>query len=300
MSLKENFLSKSNSYNYYKDKYEDLSKKYDESLKKIDELNNEISVLRKERDQLMDNFSSINESIANLKNDVDEELSRTKEINYALIFNDTISESNWLKKRNFSLNNSASNYSFMYTLFRILDEVNPKNILELGLGQTSRMTTQYAGSFPDSSLMIVDGDQVWIDSFCEKLEIGENVEVFQCDTEMFTHNDTENLRFANLDEIVGNKKFDLIIIDGPQGFIFNPDYHLFDYSRSNIWNLIDNLADDFVIIIDDFERQGEKNTMSHLQKLLDERNIEWYKFKSTGTKEQYVICTEQYRFISWF
>ena len=300
MSLKQNFLNRSNSYNFYKEEYEDLSKKYDNALKEIEKLNNEIELLKKEKNQLLDNFNSINESITNLKNDVDEDLARTKEINYAFVFKDTISESVWLKKRNFSLNNSASNYSFMYTLFRILDEVNPKSILELGLGQTSKLTTQYANSFDDSNLMIVDGDQVWIDVFSEKLEISENINLFQCDTEMFTYNDTENLRFANLEDIVGDSKFDLIIIDGPQGFTFDPVYHHFDYSRTNIWNLIDNLADDFVIIIDDFERQGEKNTMIHLEELLNERNITFYHFRSSGVKEQYVICSEKYRFISWF
>ena len=94
-----------------------------------------------------------------------EELLRIKEINYAQIFNDTLKESIWLTKKNFSLNRAASNYSFMYTLYRILDEVQPKNILEMGLGQTSKMTTQYAKYYKDSHLLIVEGDQLWIDNF---------------------------------------------------------------------------------------------------------------------------------------
>lgn len=53
----------------------------------------------------------------------------------------------------------------MYTLYRILDEVQPKNILEMGLGQTSKMTTQYAKYYKDSHLLIVEGDQLWIDNF---------------------------------------------------------------------------------------------------------------------------------------
>ena len=304
MSLKENFLNKSNSYNFYKKEYELLSTKYDNALRKIEDLKTENALLKKEKNQLMDNFSIINKSIESLKDDVnvnfDEELSRTKEINYAFVFNDTISESDWLKKRDFSLNNSASNYSFMYTLFRILDEVNPKNILELGLGQTSKMTSQYANYYPDSNLMIVDGDQGWIDVFSEKFEISDNINILQCDTEMFEYNGTENLRFANLEDVVGDNKFDLIIIDAPQGFIFNPGYHLFDYSRSNIWNLLDNLADDFIIILDDFNRQGEKNTMSHLEELLKERKIDYYHFQSSGIKDQYAICSENYRFVTWF
>ena len=103
-----------------------------------------------------------------------------------------------------------------------------------------------------------------------------------------------------MEDVVGDNKFDLIIIDAPQGFIFNPGYHLFDYSRSNIWNLLDNLADDFIIILDDFNRQGEKNTMSHLEELLKERKIDYYHFQSSGIKDQYAICSENYRFVTWF
>lgn len=217
-----------------------------------------------------------------------------------MIFNDTICESNWLKQRNFSLNNAASNYSFMYILFRILDEVQPKNILEFGLGQTSKMTTQYANSFSNSKLLIIENDQIWIDKFSEKLNLNENIDIIQRGIEKFTHNDTENERYSDLDEIVKDSKYDLIIIDGPLGYTTVPEPRQFDYSRANIWNLIDNLADEFIIIMDDCERKGEQNTMDHMEELLTERDIEYYNFRSTGLKEQYVICSKEYRYVSWF
>ena len=53
------------------------------------------------------------------------------ELKYAFVFNDTIKSSKWLKEKDFSLVNSAANYSLMYSLYRILNDAQPKNILEL-------------------------------------------------------------------------------------------------------------------------------------------------------------------------
>lgn len=318
MSIKENILNKSGSYSFYKEHYESLTKKYEELEKKIEEKNLEIKDKNKQIKSLTnqlkkkDDFIAtqskdlkrIRDAIINLRNNMftkfRQEASISKEINYALIFNDTIRESDWLKRRNFSLNNAASNYSFMYTLFRVLDEVKPMKILELGLGQTSKMTTQYANAFSDSSLTIVEDDQIWIDNFSNNFVISDNIDIVQRDTEKFIYENTENFRYANLEEIVKDEKFDLVVIDGPLGYVMDPEPCELDYSRSNIWNLIDNLAEDFVIIMDDHDRQGEKNTIIHLEELLKERGITFYNFKSTGLKEQYVICSEKYRYVSWF
>ena len=289
-----------------------LNKKLKDCKNELEKVKKELSFKSEELKILQDNYESkfndllvsvdsIKESMASSDKNHKEELLRIKEINYAQIFNDTLKESIWLTKKNFSLNRSASNYSFMYTLYRILDEVQPKNILEMGLGQTSKMTTQYAKHYKDSHLLIVESDPLWIDNFSSKLNIESNVDIVQRDVETFTYNNTETLRYEDLNEMTGDNKYDLIIIDGPQGFVSEPEVHLLDYSRTNIWSLIDNnLAEEFVIIIDDYDRQGEKNTMARVEELLKEKKIEFYNFKSTGLKEQYVICSSGYRFVSWF
>ena len=178
--------------------------------------------------------------------------------------------------------------------------MEPKNILELGLGQTTKLTSQYANFFTDSKLLTIDGDKDWIDNFKENLIISENMDIVYNDLETFTFRDTENLRYKNIKDTVKDEKFDLVVIDGPQGF-FSPGFRMLDYSRSNIWELIpDNLADDFVIVIDDYERKGEKNTIAIVKELLDENNISFSTFNSIGLKEQFVIASDKYKFISWY
>ena len=60
-----------------------------------------------------------------------------------------------------------------------------------------------------------------------------------------------------------------------------------------------NLAADFIIIIDDYERKGERNTMDHAKELLKENNKETFSYTAKGLKTQHAIFTEKYRFISW-
>lgn len=221
------------------------------------------------------------------------------ELKYGLLFNDIIKDSKWLKNKNFSLINSDSNYSFMYVLYRILDKVKPKNILEFSLGQTTKMTTQYVDSNKESKLTVIDSNQEWIDLFSDNLILSENVHLAFCDLELFKFESTENYHYKNLSNIVGDNKFDLIIINGPQGFLSGAYDVLIEYPRSDIWDLIDdNLNGEFIIIMDNYNRAGEKNTIQELKKLLNKKNILFYTYKVSGLTEQFIICSEQNKFIN--
>lgn len=307
MVVKDILLEKSNSYNFYKKEYEKL-------LEENKTLKGQLKECKSKSDEKVDLINKRYESKINRLNKKVDNLSKKinsnerhnerihNELKYAFVFNDTIKESEWLIDKKFSLVNSAANYSFAYTLYRILDEAQPKNILELGLGQTSRITSQYANFFKDVKLSIVESDSVWIEKFSKNLEITDNINVYHSELELFDFEDEENLRFKDISKIVGDDKFDLIIIDGPQGFIPTPEGDVFTpYPRSNIWNLIpDNLASDFIIIMDDYNRRGEKRTMHHVEELLSEENIEFYNYSSVGLKEQYVLCSEKYVYVTWF
>lgn len=223
-----------------------------------------------------------------------------REILYANIFRDTIEGSNWLKFKNFSLNAGAASYSFMYVLYRILDEVQPKNTLELGLGQTTKLTSQYAGHVEDAKVTVIESDQDWINVFSDKLELNDNIKIIQKDIETFEYDNTDNLRYKEFTAEISDEKFDFIIIDGPNGF-FPETGEPLDYSRTNIWELIpNNLADDFIIIIDDYERKGEQNTIKQVKMLLVQYGIEFYELTLVGLKQQHIIVSEGYKFVTWY
>ena len=187
----------------------------------------------------------------------------------------------------------------MYILYRILNEIKPKNILELGLGQTSLMTSSYVQN-SGNKLTIIESNQEWIESFSNKMHLSNNMNIKQVDIERFNFDNSENLRYKNLKSVLQDDKFDLIIIDGPQGFDHENNNQMLKYSRSNIWDLISNLEDDFIIIVDDYERQGERNTVKRLFNLLDSQNIDYYFNDFRGAKHQLVICSKKYKFLIWF
>lgn len=223
-----------------------------------------------------------------------------REILYSSIFRDTIEESEWLQSKNFSLNAGASNYSFMYMLYRILDECRPENILELGLGQTTKLTSQYVNFFKNSSLITIESDSDWIEVFSQKLILTDNIQIIKKDVETFTYKNTENLRYKDFTEGISDKKFDLIVIDGPNGF-FPETSKFLDYSRSNILELIpNNLSEDFIIIIDDYERKGEQNTVNEVKELLNKVGYEFYEVTSFGLKQQHIIISEKFKFVIWY
>lgn len=62
----------------------------------------------------------------------------------AITFSNAIQNSEWLKYKSFYPGRWAVEYTFLLTLFRIFEHHNFTNLLEFGLGQTSRMVHQYA------------------------------------------------------------------------------------------------------------------------------------------------------------
>lgn len=58
------------------------------------------------------------------------------------------------------------------------------------------------------------------------------------------------------------------------------------------------LQKDFVILVDDFERAGEKNMVRLLKDKLDENGIPYAEAKYSGLKDIYVIVSEKWRFLT--
>jgi glycosyltransferase involved in cell wall biosynthesis len=214
-----------------------------------------------------------------------------EELRFAEVFNNTIVQSQWLKDRSFSPNDYAANYSLLYFLFKILDETKPKNILELGVGQTTKMTSQYAG-FYKTYLDIVDSEQSWIDLYKQKINLSDNIKIHCLPLTNFDYCDTINIRYDNLDDVVRDKKYDLIIVDGPFG-----DRQ--QYPRANIVDLLYlNLAQDFVIVIDDFNRTGEQRTANLVLSKLDSKQIRYDKKIIKAKKHQILIYSPSLSYVS--
>ena len=86
-------------------------------------------------------------------------------------------------------------------------------------------------------------------------------------------------------------KFDLYIVDGP----FGSD----NYSRYDIVLLTEKLTanDEFIIIIDDYDREGEKQTVDELIKMFNQKNINIHKGIYSGVKSVLILASEKYKYI---
>ena len=218
-----------------------------------------------------------------------------KELNYAHLMHDGMKGTFWLNKQTFDLHNWAANYSFIYLLFRILDKMEPQNILEFGLGQTTKLTTQYiAYKNSKAYLNVCEHSLDWIKIYQPELPKHEHIRINHLELEYFEYRRKRNDKYAGLLELAGDQKFDLIIVDGPVGGGKN-------LPRSNVVDLVGhgNLAEDFVIIFDDAERVGEKNTIRKTQAALRKKSIAFQTFERFGIKRQAYIVSKSRSFASF-
>ncbi|OUO56595.1 glycosyltransferase [Candidatus Avelusimicrobium gallicola] len=224
----------------------------------------------------------------------DKSLRQYHELNFADLLHDSTRHSLWLKDKNFSLYGWAANYSFIYTLFRILDKVSPRYILEMGLGQTTRLTSQYvAYKNPAATLDVCEHNQNWIDLYTPELPHSEHIHVHHLELEYFDFEGKPNDKYKDIAKVTGNTKYNLIIVDGPVGGGKN-------FPRSNIVDLVpQNLAEDFIIIFDDAERAGEQKTIEQTKARLAENGIVFATQQRNGAKSQFLIFSQSMEFVQY-
>ena len=213
---------------------------------------------------------------------------------WAQIFNNTISESLWLKDKTFSPGRWAVGYPYLYVMYRVLNETRPKRILELGLGQSTRMIAQYAAAFQDVEHIVVEHDPEWVEFFCNDFPLPKNTKVVMLEREMVPYKDADAVRvFKGFKETFQGQKFDFISVDAPYGADMK------QYSRIDVLNLIpDGLSEKFVIMVDDTERNGETHTISEIESYLTEAQILYSRGKYSGRKDCMIVCAKQIGFLS--
>lgn len=209
------------------------------------------------------------------------------ELLFAQYFRDSIQGSSWIYDKSFSAYGGAANYSLLYKLFKIYDIIGPMNVLEFGLGQTTKMSSQYALANKKSSILVIDDDKEWVDIYRKQTSIPDNMKLVVLGLQDFKYKSTnlqKNSEYAKLNSVIDDIKFNLIIVDGPVGWDK-------DYPRTNVISLVDSLADDWIVVFDDAERPGERRTIDLFRERLDVANMRYSEFEVRGGKAQYYFCS---------
>lgn len=211
----------------------------------------------------------------------------TNETVWAEVFHDTIASSGWLKDPSFSPGRWAVGYPYLYVLYRVLDEARPARVLELGLGQSTKMISQYAAAESGIGHTVVEHDARWVEFFAAHHTMAADTELLICDWAYEMHDGVEGVRvYSGLADRLAGERFDLICIDGPLGG------DMPEYARIDVLRMLPGiLSDSFVIIVDDCERAGEARTLRAMSESLTRAGIGFKRGDYKGNKDVAVLCS---------
>lgn len=293
--------------------------KYVWKIKNIDKecrLTNDI--LRLLDDKIMNNHNSLNSRMANdnsltgsrlvtlddkvnkiskLLSDTGNETSQAKrqaaETVWSCVWHDTVVDSEWLLDKKFSPGRWAVGYQYLYALYRVLNEYRPENILELGLGQSTKMIGQYAEYNKETNHIVVEHDAGWEEFYKNNNAMCERTTVMHMDLKYEKFMDAEDIAFYDgFETKLKDMKFDFISIDAPFGSGHQ------EYARVDTLKIIPQcLAERFVIMIDDYNRLGEQAMVELMKSKLENSGISYCCGKYSGEKDTYIIVSEDYKFL---
>ena len=220
--------------------------------------------------------------------------SMLKELSWGQVYNSTISGSRWLLDTSVSPGRWAVGYEFLYVLYRVLNDVKPISILELGLGQSTKLTGQYAKSEGIQHL-VIEHDMEWVNYFFAGLDIlSRNTVVQILDLEEKQCNGEKFFAYKDFSKCIGKSKYQLISVDGP----FGGDGRM---SRRDILGLLpDILEEDFVILYDDCGRIGERTTVEDTIRCLTKAglSISYGLYDGGSYKQTAVIASSKWKWLT--
>ncbi|MBU2952150.1 hypothetical protein KO493_15725 [Tamlana agarivorans] len=217
-----------------------------------------------------------------------------KELEWANIYHDSIRGKKELQNLSLNIGRWAGNYTFFYILNRILTDYKPNSIIELGLGESSKFISVFIENYSkDTSHLIIEESSDWRDSFNSNFKLFQNSKIEVCNLVTKQVRGVETNGYDQIENFT-NSKFDLYIVDGPLGSL--------NYSRYDILKFVENLgaSDDFIIIVDDYHRNGEKETANELATLFDAKKIKINTAVYAGVKSLIVFATEKYKYATSF
>jgi len=143
----------------------------------------------------------------------------------------------------------AANHSFLYLLLRTLRELAPHRVLELGAGQTSLLLDAVNATMSqDMDVTTVEHDADWAAHI--QRDVSHRVVVAPLAPMTIAG---KSIDYYTTGWLPADQRFNLVLIDGPAVQAKGARF-----SRIGCLEFLPvALADDFILIIDDAEREGE-------------------------------------------
>ncbi|TXD49112.1 hypothetical protein [Polaribacter sp. IC073] len=218
------------------------------------------------------------------------QIKHLKELQWGQIYHDSIRGQEGVKDLSLNIGRWAGNYAFFYILNRVLKDNKPLNILELGLGESSKFISTYLDSYlTKSNHLIIEQDKYWASAFKTQFLLSKRSKINICPIIEKNIHEFPVKFYENLESKI-EKKYDLYVVDGPHG---SPRF-----SRYDIVSIAKeiSLGHEFIIIFDDYQRQGEKDTFYELQSVFKQKGIIIHHETFFGFKDVKIITTEKYKY----
>lgn len=178
---------------------------------------------------------------------------------------------------------AAANYSLLYAIYRIVRDGKPTRIAELGAGQSSIFLDSMRDVQP-FSVLTIEHDAAWASSV--SASVRHEVRLIDLEEISFRGHIAKGFPVTALDSFDA----DVLIVDGPIGAPHR--------SRWGAGPMIERMAGrEFIIVFDDAERPGEKETIAEVMNMLREANVEFFVKCIFGMSFQFIIMTNKYRML---
>ena len=187
---------------------------------------------------------------------------------------------------------NAANYSLLYFILRVMRELKPTFVLELGAGQTSLLFNEMARcGLISANVSTIEHDPNWADHVSSR--VSHEVRVVN-----LRRYDDGRLSYHGYDfgGLTLERTIDFLVVDGPSALT-----HEQKYSRHCSLELLEWLnPDGFVIVIDDAERSGEVLLRNRIAQKLQAKGISFTRGEIAANKRQSIFASGRFSHAAFY
>ena len=288
-SIKQSEAFRSESAQHQSDELQAISSSVAQVSETLEAFADRVEAIEKKADELQTSQNAIQNALREQNSLLYRIDGLHRETLWAETFRQTIAKpAEWLADPSFSPGRWAVGFPFLYVLYRTLNEMKPKRILELGLGQTTKMISQYAAFYPDVEHHVVEHDRDWVEFWKTSSAYSKRTHFHILDlTETEHPAASHKVRcYQNFSDEFDGESFDFISIDAPFG------YDMTDLARIDALSIVPQaLAPSFAIMVDDYNRKGEQGMVKELDKQLQAAGVKFERGVYRGEKHTAIITS---------
>lgn len=187
---------------------------------------------------------------------------------------------------------SAANYSLLYFVTRCFLEFPIRNAIEFGAGQTSILMSQLNDRLKkEATITTVEHDVRWAEIVRAKV----NHHVITADLVSKTISGHKISHYGGT-YFDSSALYDFVLVDGPPAYMKETAFN-----RLGAMEIIEkNLAESFVIVLDDMQREGEQELSKLIHRKLKERGCNFGEVSIRGTRPQHAFAAGSFFSAAYF